>query len=461
MQLVTRHKPWAHQRDAYRFVQEHPDGAMLAMAPGTGKTKPTIDLIQNHGILRTLITCPKPVIDVWLAEIAKHAAAPEQWCVLPLIEGSIREREIIARTILEPMALHNVIVANYEMVWREPFRSLLLDHWWDLVVADECHRLKSAGGKASFFFRTLRSRAGYCLGLSGTPIPHSPLDLYAQMRFINPSVFGTRKEAFLARYAFLGGFSGRQVIGWHDLDDMHERFASAAFQVDRSVLKLPKELDTFRMTELEPQARKHYKELQKEFITEHRNGMVTTVKNALVKLLRLQQLTGGWLRRDEDQRYAEISTAKRNLLRDTLADIPADEPVVVFCRFKREIDAVHGECRKLGRSSAELSGRRDQRRRWLRGRASVLVAQIQAGAEGIDLTRAHYTIYYSLGFSYGQYQQSRMRTSRPGQRATTYFIHLLVRGTVDQQVYRALQNRQKVVQQILKVGLDMSMPLAA
>ncbi len=451
---MTRHKPWKHQQKAYEFAVDHADGCMLAMAPGTGKTKVTIDLIQNHPIRLTLIACPKPVIDVWVTEVGKHARNLNDFCVVAMTERMVKDRTLLAATLRETSALHTVLVGNYDMMWREPFRSWALDQQWDLVVADECHRLKTAGGKASFFFRTLRSRAGYCMGLSGTPIPHSPMDLYAQMRFINPSVFGTQAEAFRAQYALLGGYSGRQIIGWQNLDDMHAKFYAAAFRVDRDVLDLPPEVDTFRTTMLEPIAYRQYKELQKEFITQHRNGMVTTAKNALVKLLRLQQLAGGWLRRDEDGRDVEVSRAKRALFADTLADIPLSEPVVVFCRFKRELDVLLQESRQAGRIPAELSGRRDQRRDWTRGQASVLVAQIQAGAEGIDLTRSHYTIYYSMGFSLGQYVQSRMRTARPGQTAQTNFIHLLVKGTVDQHVYRALANRQKVVQQILRDGLD-------
>ena len=76
---------------------------------------------------------------------------------------------------------------------------------------------------------------------------------------------------------------------------------------------------------------------------------------------------------------------------------------------------IHEACAGLGIHSLELSGRRDELKRWQDGGAQVLAVQISAGGIGVDLTRARYSIYYSLSFSLGEYDQALSRVHRPGQ----------------------------------------------
>ena len=126
------------------------------------------------------------------------------------------------------------------------------------------------------------------------------------------------------------------------------------------------------------------------------------------------------------------------------------EPVVVFCRFQQDLDVVHEVCQRLGRSSGELSGRKDQ---WedfqFKEAFEVLAVQIQAGGVGVNLTRAAYAIYYSIGFSLGDYLQSLARIHRPGQRRPVTYYHLIARKTIDERVYEALEARQDLVEAVL------------
>ena len=73
----------------------------------------------------------------------------------------------------------------------------------------------------------------------------------------------------------------------------------------------------------------------------------------------------------------------------------------MFCRFHADLDAVHNAAKAAGFHSLELSGRRDELKRWQDGEAPVLAVQISAGGVGVDLTRARYSIYFSLSFSPG------------------------------------------------------------
>ena len=79
----------------------------------------------------------------------------------------------------------------------------------------------------------------------------------------------------------------------------------------------------------------------------------------------------------------------------------------------------------------------------------MLAVQIDSGGVGVDLTRARYAIYYSLGFSLGSYEQSLARIHRPGQTRPVEYIHLLAEGTVDERVMAALARRSDVVNTVL------------
>jgi SNF2 family DNA or RNA helicase len=91
----------------------------------------------------------------------------------------------------------------------------------------------------------------------------------------------------------------------------------------------------------------------------------------------------------------------------------------------------------------------DELKCWQAGEAPVLAVQIDSGGVGVDLTRARYAIYYSLGFSLGSYEQSLARIHRPGQTRPVEYIHLVAEGTVDEKVMAALARRADVVNTVL------------
>ena len=122
---------------------------------------------------------------------------------------------------------------------------------------------------------------------------------------------------------------------------------------------------------------------------------------------------------------------------------------MVFCWFRADLATVHEAARRAGRTSLELSGTRDELKQWQAGEANVLAVQIQAGGVGVDLTRACYSIYFSVGYKLGDYEQSLARIHRPGQTRTVFQIHLIVENTMDARVMKALEKRQDLVASIL------------
>lgn len=452
---IRKTDAWLHQLRGFHFARSIP-ACMLAMDMGTGKSKVAIDLIQQskgNNRYRALIICPKSVLSVWPHEFQKHGA----WDALRikvLEKGSTEKKaKELKKDLDAPAPL--VTVINYQSAWRGDLGRLLLGTRWDMVILDESHRIKSPGGKASRFCGQLANRAEKRICLTGTPLPHSPLDAYGQYRFLDPGIFGTSFTRFRARYAVMGGFDNRQVVGYQREAEFNRKFYSIAYKVGKDVLDLPEVMEIERNVILDPKTERVYADLMNHFMAEFDAGQVTA-SNALTKLLRLQQITGGYVKNDDGE-IVQVGTEKRDLLRDVLEDV--NEPVVVFCRFKADLDSVHTVAESLGRPSFELSGRKNEYQDWKKyhskqlkdftNEAPIIASQIQTGREGIDLTEARYCVYYSLGFSLGDYQQSRARVHRSGQTQTTFYIHLIARGTVDEKVYGALSARQEVIDQIL------------
>ncbi len=450
--LKTR--PWRHQIAAYQFAMERFEngspGVLLAMGMGTGKTLVACMILLGLRATRVLIACPLRVIQVWIAQFQRHLSTPMVVVALDEDAGGVADKQRLAEEKLrlaETTGVPFVAVINYDSVWREPFGAWAERQAWNLVVADESHKLKRPGGKASLYFKRLRGRARHRLALTGTPMPHSPLDVYAQFRFLDASVFGPSFNAFKQKYAVMGGFQNKQVTSYRNLDELEALMRRVTFRVGKDILDLPPETHvTYRCT-LSPECQTIYRAVEEDFIAEVEGGTIT-VANAMVALLRLQQITGGWVKTD-DERYRRVDWAKQRLLEDTLEDIGAEEPVVVFCRFHADLDAVHEACASLGLTSLELSGRRDELARWQAGEAQVLAVQISSGGVGVDLSRARYSIYYSLSFSLGEYEQALSRVHRPGQTRPVEHIHLVARHTVDEKIMRALERRAEVIQAIL------------
>lgn len=440
-----RTTPWLHQRQAYAFARDK-SGAMLAMGMGTGKSLVAVALLYDRPL--SLIICPKAVMAVWPKEFERHAAIMPDVVVLDM-KGSKDKGRVLGLALRRTQTSGRPLVAviNYEAAWRDYPSEVILSTIWDAVVLDESHKIKAPAGRASRFCSNLRKRAKHVYGLTGTPMPHSPMDIYAQYRAIDDSLFGRNFSKFRARYAIMGGFGGNSVIGYQNAEELSTLFLKAAFQAGRECIDLPDAVHQDIPVVLEKAARSAYASLSKDFYAQLATGEVTA-SNALVKLLRLQQLTGGYLKLD-DGSIERVDTAKREALTELLEGM-GGEPSVVFCRFTADIQTVKDACADLGVAVCELSGAANDLAAWQDGKYQCIAVQIQSGGAGVDLTRARYCIYFSLGFSLGDYDQSLCRIHRPGQSLPVTYYHLIATDSIDEQVYAALQQRRDVVESIIK-----------
>ena len=86
--------------------------------------------------------------------------------------------------------------------------------------------------------------------------------------------------------------------------------------------------------------------------------------------------------------------------------------------------------------------------------SGVLAVQIQAGAEGIDMTCARVCVYYSLPHSLALYEQSKARLRRPGQNHKVLFNYLLCESTIDELIYNTLASKRDLIADVKSGNID-------
>ena len=221
------------------------------------------------------------------------------------------------------------------------------------------------------------------------------------------------------------------------------------FHVSRDVLDLPDAISVVKHVTLSPKEEKLHRELQAHLVSEIEGGTITA-KNALTKLLKLQQAVCGWATSDGGEAI-RVGTSRETALTEILEDLGAQsgEPVVVFCRFRADLDSVHAASGKLKAESLELSGRVNQLAEWQAGSPPVIAVQIQAGGLGVDLTRSRYGVYYSIGYSLADYEQALARYHRPGQERKVTHIQIVAPDTVDEHIYSAIQQKRDIVEFVI------------
>jgi len=440
-------RPYQHQIHAFNLGITL-DAAAYFMEMGAGKTLPAIAVAGYRWLRgqvnRLLIVCPASVMPVWKQEFEKCSAIQYRVVVL---DGPVKKRQEILANWQDSLGL-DVAVINYEGA-RNMVDDLLT---WkpDMLIMDEAHRCKTPGSQQSKAMARIARAARYKLALTGTPITNSPLDVYGIYRALDPSIFGTSFFAFRNRYAIMGGWENKQVVGYQRVEELAAKIHRIAFRVRKDeCLDLPEMVDVYRTCNLEPKAQALYDQMRKESVAELEAGETVIATNVLSKLLRLSQIAGGFL---DGQ---EVSTAKLGLLGEILDDLQGAK-AVIFVRFTKEKEAIEKMLAKKKIDFVSLDGSTKMKDRGplvekfqTDPECQIFVGQIAAAGTGITLHAASTAIFYSCSFSYADLDQARSRLHRSGQRHPVTNIFLTARGTVDEKIHAALAEKRDIAANIV------------
>ena len=453
-------------------------GGVLECGIGTGKTRIALEAISRLKPWRVLVFAPIAVAeDAWVKQAALWLRTNHR--VEVLTKRGIKKRvdKLTDRLELpEPL----LVVMNYETVARKnQMRDLLKATRWDFMVLDECHRIKAPGGNTSQFISKLnRDAVRFTVGMSGTVAPQSAEDYYAVMRAINPDILGTSLQRYRVEYGmtftrhigtatrsfavwsypqylkevpkgdrFLDSGAVRQALEAKQRGLMSALTAVLHRRPTETCVDLPDIREVVVHVKLGKEAHRLVKELDEDNIAKLQSGEDIFARQRVVTLLRVLQITGGAAtakREDGADVLREVDTAKRDALQAKL-DEATGERVVVFARFKYDIQQARKVSDGLNRPTFELSGdtkdRSGELDAWRESDGGVLVVQQQSGAEGLDLTASRVVVFYSYGWSRGQMEQCVGRVYRKGQTLPVVCYFLLSDAPMERALVRSLEAR--------------------
>jgi SNF2-related domain len=440
---------------------------------GAGKTKQVIDaacfLYEAEDIDTVLIICPAQVKDVWAhpvySQIIEHS----------FVRGIIHEFTSQSKRLPDKSRGLLWIVVSVELL-RNPshvahLAGLLRDRkFW--AVDDESSTISNFKASQTRGAIALTRRAKKRAILNGTPYGNSGvLGFYSQMHFLDQSILGFRNYyAFRNHHAKMGGWMGKQVVGFLDIEGLQKKIKPYALRrLKRDCLDLPpKIMAPLKEVRLTPQTWKHYCSMRDEFVAYlESTDEVSVVTSAPVKALRLAQICSGFLGgiEDGDGGYSavEIGCELTNAFMEYFAfRLETTERfwLIVWARFRPEIArleklvrqrfpdvtvrVLQGGLSKVNREEAKSLFHPDAPDP--KGPA-LLIGQPQAGRFGLNFAKCSNVDRLSSDYSLLTKLQSDDRVDRPGQKNSTLFQEYVVVGpnrerTISGIILKALQNNE-------------------
>ena len=457
------------------------------MEQGTGKTKLTIDRSASMFLRRkidlTVIICPNSLMDTWCEEIETHCSVPFVYAKWDpdLKRKSVVELEKITQCPKDKLGF---FIINIEAIRTKKGAKMchwLARHYRIHLAVDESSRIKTPKAQQTVAAINLARLSVARTILSGTPIDKSAAEYYSQLEFLTPNPLGfSNFFSFRARYCELatvmmpihgkkdknGKPKKRKVTlikGPKNTQELMEKLNEFCFFVKKKdCLDLPDKIYHTRHAELSKQQRLLYKQIKEQIVTDLGEGRELTVEFHLARMVRLQQLTGGFLPSDDDANAKPVPgpNPKIELLLETIEEFPG--PTIIWARFQAEHRAIHKALTSIMKPEriGFITGPTDPEDREAYRIAfqspdnplDYLICTQQCAGYGYTLTRAENEIYYSNTFSLEHRLQSEDRAHRIGQTKNVNYIDLIVKGTPDTIIHKALLSKKNVSEMLTDIN---------
>ena len=431
--------PYPHQVAGVDWITSHP-ACGLIWGMGTGKTVTTLtaldrllnDYLEDGPVL---VIAPKRVaMDTWTTETAgwEHL----RHLRISTVIGTPRAR------LAALAAPADIYVINREnVVWLTEFFK---GSWpFPIVVVDELSSFKSAQAKRWKALRRVRGRIRRFIGLTGTPRPNGLEDLWPEMYLLDLGErLGKTLGAFRARYLIPEKYNGPIVYSYRPREGAEEevygRISDICMSIKKEdVLSLPGQIYADVVIRPTPELLKKYKRFEREKVLEclDADGDIIAGSEAALTNKLLQFANGAIY--DLDGRAHWLHDMKLDALEE-LVEQAGGDPVLILYAYKHDATRIAARipCRKLDTP--------EDIRDWNAGKIPVAIAHPASIGHGLNLQYGgHILIWFGLPWSLELYQQANERLNRPGQTEVCRIYHLILKGTHDERVLRALAHKEK------------------
>lgn len=422
--IQTMLKLYRHQEVALSYMRSNNFFALF-MEQGTGKTIPSLcrilDLLKSGKIENALVVAPKSALGAW--------------------ERDTELFDDLDQEILKD----NITLINYDKVWRGDKKSPYYKKF-GCIVLDEAHMIKNRTSRRSKFILKIACMADYRYILTGTPVSNGQLEnIWSLYCFLDPymergypysRIFGGSYKTFQDRYCILNMYhKPSSYIHVRELQDIINEYSYRVKKVD--CLDLPEKLPD-EIIKVDCAEKALYKKLSTESaILEYE----ILAENPLSRLVKLRQLCSGHIKLESGE-MLEVKNEKLSILQELIEGYEDDKKLVIFAEFKYSISQISALLRRLKIKHVVLDGEQKNKQIWRDFQSDktirVIVCQYQTASAGIDLFASDTIIYYEPTLRSNTLEQSRDRIHRTGQHRPCSYIHLLTKGTVETDIYRAL-----------------------
>ena len=412
------------------------------------------------------MVAPKGVIPNWVPEIEAHLPPRiEREVVLwnPSLSKKRRDELNELHTKSPKLKFLLMNVEAFSTKKGTDVAELFVNRFKTFMVVDESTTIKNRRAKRTKALCAVGRGAVYRRILTGSPVTRSPLDLFSQMAFLDPKILGfSSYYAFQGRYSIvsrrtMGAHSFNQVVGFRRLEELADKLSAHSYRVKKEdCLDLPDKVYTKREIALTPEQKRAYDQMKKLALARLDSGELSTTKNVLTQIMRLQQICCGNLT-DDDGAIHELPSNRIKELLDLCEEVQGK--AIIWATWTMDIRSIADALRdRYGvQAVATLHGEtpdsdRQQIVENFQDRQSelcFLVGHPKTGGYGLTLTAASTVIYYSNSYDLELRVQSEDRAHRIGQTNKVTYVDLIVPGTIDEKIVKSLRAKINVADQIL------------
>lgn len=433
-----------HQKEGVDLAKRAPRW-LFAYETGTGKTPLAIEIILMKR-LKTLVVCPLSIIKyAWQADLARFA--PDLNVTNLWEMWKRKDRRNGKDDYINALNKADVAIVNFQGFGSQ--KEILGKAGFGMVIVDESSFVKSPKAQITKDLTKFCENVDHVYLMSGTPAPNSELEYYSQCRIIDPTVFGRSEWKFRNQWFYEYGF--KWVMFPSKREEFNERLARCMSSVRKDdVLDLPEATWNIRAVELNSAEKQAYREMLKTLIAVV-NDKEISAANAAVKIMKLRQITSGFLI-DDEGRVNTFGKSKLNVLEELLEEI-GNKQVVIWTQFQQEARIIKDVLKdRAGVVNGEIpqDERSDYIARFKEGSLQYLIAHPRSAGHGLTFTNASYAVYFSADHSYESWKQAADRINRYGQQNRITYYSLIVPESIDEVIYRCLQGKGEVQNAVLE-----------
>ena len=448
-------KPFSHQLEGVEYGLKY-DRWFLGDEQGLGKTKQVIDIAVArkvmYGYRFCLIVCGVNTLKWnWVNEI--HTHSKEDAYILGQRRKGTKIRIGSTKDKLEDLKLMYdrkephpyFIITNVESFRDKNIADTISDLCKKGIIgmcaADEMHKMKNpTAQQTKGFLKCLP----YCrIGMTGTPLMNSPMDLYVILKWL-----GYESHAFYSfkqHYCVMGGYGGYEIVGYKNLDQLTAQVREIMLRRLKSeVLDLPEKIYVDDIVEMEGKQAVMYKEVEAGLKADYINGDID-LTNPLSALIRLRQTTGyPGILSDEITESAKLDRMEE-LVENCTSN---DEKVIIFSNWTQMTDAICNKLKSSGHNVGVITGETpDSSRQEIvdvfqnSSDLSVLVGTIGAMGTGLTLTAATTVIFVDEPWNKALFDQAVDRAHRIGQKNNITIYSIMCKDTIDERIHNLIYKK--------------------